>query len=484
MSPLRNRAAAAALVAAAALAGRPSAGWAETFQPATGTVTWNATSSWSPASIPNGVGASAVFNGAATANNLAQTANRTASLDAAITVGSITFNTDLSTFTNSVTTGSGGPLTFDATGTGPATINVPAAPNGTGSSTISVAMTLTDSVVATVDNTTASSAAGALNLTGTMSGPGGFTKNGDGLATFGTGARTYTGATVLNGGRTRISTAAMPANTSSFTVNAGGQLDTIAAGTYTFGTGSLNLNGVGATTGTFAQFPAAIRPDRGLAIVFTNATVLQSDTLLHMQANAGTAQNPVGSITFSGPISGPGRLTFTAPNSDADMGTLSLTADNSYTGGTLVAGGILAVSGAAADLGTGNVTVSDATSPTSIARLSIASGVANAIANTATLTITGGGTAGTADENFVILGAGVNEQVAGLVLGGVTQTVPGTYGATGSGATFVNDEYFSGAGVVTLAPIPEPAGVCLVAFAGAGLLARRRRRRAERAAED
>src|SRR5439155_2006106 len=127
---------------------------------------------------------------------------------------------------------------------------------------------------------------------------------------------------------------------SSFTINAGAQLDTITAGTYNFGTGaSLNLNGVGATTGPFAQFPGAIRPDRGLAIVIANPTVLQSDTLLHMQANSGTSLNPVGSITFTGPISGPGKLTFTAPNSDADIGTLSLQGPNPYAVCTLVAGG-------------------------------------------------------------------------------------------------------------------------------------------------
>ena len=478
MPSSKNRAAVAALVAAAAgLAGRPPAGRAETFQPTTGTTnTWNSAANWSPASIPNGVGASAVFNGAATANNPAQTGNRTATLDVPITVGSITFNNDLSTFTNSITTGTNGALTLDAAGAGPATINVPAAA-GTGNNTISVATTLNDTLVATVDNVTASSAAGALNLTATMTGAGGFTKLGDGLATFGTGAKTYAGPTVLNGGRMRVSQAAEPANTSGFTVNAGAQLDLISGSSYTFG-GPLNLNGVGATTGPFAVFPGAIRNDTGLVVTVTNPVVLQSNTLLHVQATGGTGNtaSPTGSLTFSGPVSGPGKLTLTAPTSNIDQGTLSLAADNSYAGGTLVAGGILAVSGVGADLGTGNVTVDNASSPSSIARLSITSGVANAIADAATLTIAGGGTAGTADQNFVILGSGVNERVAGLVLGTAAQTVPGTYGATGSGATFVNDEYFSGPGVVTLAPVPEPAGACLLTAAGVGLLAGRRRR--------
>src|SRR5436309_13006268 len=84
--------------------------------------TWNSTASWNPASIPNAVGASATFNGAASGSNPAQTANRTVTLDGAKTVGSITFNNDLSTFTDTISTGTGGPLTFDEVGTGPATI--------------------------------------------------------------------------------------------------------------------------------------------------------------------------------------------------------------------------------------------------------------------------------------------------------------------------------------------------------------------------
>jgi len=351
------------MVAAALAMFQTASTHGETWQPATGSASWSTSANWNPATVPDATGAAAIFNGAATANNPAQTGNRTATLDGMHTVGSILFNTDLSTFTNTIATGTGGPLVFDQTGAGPATIITQG--SGSGNNTISVAMTLTDSLVATVSNTLASSAAGSLNLTGTMSGPGGFTKLGDGLATFGTGARTYIGATVLSGGRMRISATAAPTATSSFTVNAGAQLDTISTGTYSFGSGPLNLNGVGATSGPFAAFPGAIRPDRGLLINLTNSVILQSDTLLHMQANTGTGStSPIGSITLAGPISGPGKLTFTAPNSDIDMGFLILSGGPStYTGGTLVAGGILSITGAASSTGTGNVTVSNATSP-------------------------------------------------------------------------------------------------------------------------
>jgi len=59
---------------------------------------------------------------------------------------------------------------------------------------------------------------------------------------------------------------------------------------------------------------------------------------------------------------------------------------------------------------------------------------------------------GIADQSFLMLGAGVNETVGGLILGGVAQTTAGTYGSSSSLATFKLDEFFAGAGVVTLAP--------------------------------
>jgi fibronectin-binding autotransporter adhesin len=443
------------------------------WQVATGSSSWSTAANWNPATVPNAVGANATFNGNATANNPAQTGNRTATLDGTKTVGSIVFNTDLSTFTNSITTGTGGPLVFDNGGAG---ASITTMGGGSGNNTVSVGMTLNDSLTAFVNNTAATSAAGSLNLTGTMSGAGGFTKLGDGMATFGTGARSYTGPTVLGdstgaqgGGRMRISQAAQPANTSSFTINAGAQLDLISAGTYTFGPGPLNLSGSGPTTGPFAAFPGAIRPDRpasgSLDYTITNNTVLQSDTLIHVEARAGTGSSatPSDSITFSGVVSGPGKLTITAPNSDVDQGTLNLTNANTYSGGTLVQGGIVQASATGA-FGTGNVTVDNTLSPNSIARINIAAGVTNAISDAAVLSLLGGGAAGVADQNFANLGAGVNETVGGLVLGGVSQA-PGTYGSSTSGATFQNDEYFSGPGTINVVGVPEPGTMALAGMA-------------------
>jgi autotransporter-associated beta strand protein len=349
---------------------------AQTWNLATGG-SWNNAANWNPATIPNANGASVTFNNAASGSNPAQTGNSGVTLDGTKTVGSITFNNNaVNAFTYAINTGSAGPLVFDASGAGPATIVVNSVVGATGNNTIGVATTLADSLLVTVNNVTAASAAGALNLTTAMSGPGGFTKQGDGLITLGTAVKTYAGPTVLNAGRTRITQAGQPSSTSSFTVNAGAQLTLNTAGGYAFGTGNFILNGTGAASGPYAAFPGAMRNDRNIApIAISNAVVLQSDTLIHVQANSGTggSSTPGATNTLAGNISGPGKLTFTAPNSDVDQGILVLLGSNTYSGGTLVNGGILEASGAGATFGTGDVTIDHAASPSSIARAHIRS---------------------------------------------------------------------------------------------------------------
>jgi fibronectin-binding autotransporter adhesin len=434
---------------------------AETWNSPTGTTSWNTATNWTPNTTPNAIGAAANFNGAATVDNPAQTANRTSSLDGTKTVGSILFNNDLSTFTNTISTGTGGPLVFDAAGAGPATINVPIAA-GTGNNTISVAMRLDDSLTATVDNITATSGAGALNLTGTMSGAGGFTKLGDGTATFGTGTKTYAGPTNINNGRLRMSNAAQASATSSFTIGNGGQVSFISAGTYSLGSGPLNLNGEGPLSGPTAAFPGALRPDRFSAITaytVTNAVELQSNSLIHVQANIGFDH----SLTLSGNISGVGQLQYTAANTgDPSLGRLILTGpQNTFSGGTLIRGGTLEARGALTSLGTGDVTVLSGSllpggGAAAISKLLIQVADGNAIADTALLSLAGGKTAGSADDGYLELLT--NETVGSLMLAGVSQGA-GTYGSTSSGALFQNDEFFAGTGVLTV--VPEPSAFIL-----------------------
>jgi autotransporter-associated beta strand protein len=401
------------------------------------------------------VGASVTFNGQATANNPAQTGNRSVTLDGQQTVGSIVFNADLSTFTNQIVTGTGTApaLTFDNGGSG---TTITTMGSGTGNNEIEAGFRIQDTLTAIVNQQNVSSQAGSLNLTANISGTGGFTKLGDGLATFGTRAKTYTGPTVLGGGRMRISTAAQPSATSSFTINPGGQLTLISNnGTYTFGSGPLNLNGAGPTTGQFAPFPGAIRNNTDLIATITNNVDLQSTASIHVQGSA------TGSTTLSGNVGGIGGLIAGANPHDANLGQLVLSGSNSYSGGsTARAGNLVAAASSVNAFGTGNLTVESANLifGGSVAKVTISAGATNAINNLATLSLAGGNVANVADDGYIDLASGVNETVGGLILGGVTQTLPGTYGSVASGAQHPFDEFFSGLGVVNLEPAAGQPG--------------------------
>jgi autotransporter-associated beta strand protein len=183
-------------------------------------------------------------------------------------------------------------------------------------------------------------------------------------------------------------------------------------------------------------------------------------------------------FTVGEPIAGVGKLIKTG------SGPMRVTDANTYAGGTLVEGGSLAVGHADAfnngfgfypatdgTLGVGDVTVA-----ATAVRAEIESGVAaiNVIGDAATVSLAGGGAAGVADNGYMLLGDGVNETIGMLLLNGVAQEI-GTYGSTASAATFKNDEFFSGTGILNVTLVPEPASLSLVTLAAAGLLARRRR---------
>jgi autotransporter-associated beta strand protein len=147
-------------------------------------------------------------------------------------------------------------------------------------------------------------------------------------------------------------------------------------------------------------------------------------------------------ITGSGTIQGSGSITKNGAS------TLTLPNANTYAGGTTLSAGTIVAGAANGALGTGNVTVESGA-----VKLTIQTGVVSAIDDNATLILAGGGAPALADNGFVELAAGVNEVVAGLVLGSAVQPF-GTYGSTLSFATFKNDEFFSSSGILTV--IPEP----------------------------
>jgi autotransporter-associated beta strand protein len=443
-----------AAVAAALVVGNLAVSQAETWVPSAGSNFWSDPNNWSPASVPNAVGAAAKFTNPTTALNQVL-------VDSNFTVGSIEFNLTGSTGNNDYHIDpdllTPGTLTLDNNGAGATIVTQP---GGIPNNDIGVNMVLNDNLTITLNQTENQSSAGSLSINGAISGSGGVTKNGPGTLTYITpGAKTYTGPTVFAEGKVRLRGAdALPVNSSSFRIMSGATIEPGFDGTVALGAGTLYLNGLG-----LPAFPGVIRPDRtttsGRVIEITNPVVLESTSLIHSQTQNDITQ---GSITLSGPISGASdaQLQFTAANSNNQIGSYILEGNNTYAGGTLLRGGRLVVSNALglglASLGTGNVTIENNT-PIGVARtvLEIESGLTNSIANSATLSLAGGGAAGVADTGYVNLAAGINETVGGLILGGVTQP-GGTYGASGSGAMFVNDDFFAGPGIITVVPAAPP----------------------------
>ena len=414
---------------------------------------WESDGNWDTGVHPNAPESEAILN--------SPNETRTMTLPvSARTIGALTLNNN-STLD---TTFSSGTFRWNAVDAGPVRITVQGV--GTAQATISSSMIFTDDVVFDIQNRVGHAAAGALTVNGNIISPssvGGLIKQGPGTVTFavtGGSLKAYSGPTIIKEGRFRHSTGGIPSATSSVTVESGGQLHLISGANHTYGASSsvvLTLNGFGRPA--YAEIPGApiipaLPASPGAILVQPNGTgasVPNITNLVHLASDSSVSIRNAGTLTFSNTVSGPGRLFVAAGADDLDNGTLELTAANTYSGGTTVQACILQIGGAAANVGVGDLVVAgDLTSTTVTAQAIIKAGVANAIFDASTLSLAGGGAPLTADQAFLTLESGVNETVGGLILGGVAQTTPGTYGSSSSPATFKRDEFFSGNGVVTL----------------------------------
>ena len=276
-------------------------------------------------------------------------------------------------------------------------------------------------------------AGGTLNVgTSTNNITGTFTQNGGAVTVAGSGG-VLIGSTTLSSGTYSLNGGTL--TTSRVTVSNTGTTAGSPVSTFNFNGGTLQANS--SNTVFVAGLTRAYVQAGGAKIDSNGQSVLIPQALLHDPALA------------SGVLDG-GMLKL-------GSGSLALSGANTYNGGTVVAGGTLEAAGNGA-FGTGNVTLA-----ASGLLLRLDAGVTNAIADSAALSLnsTVGGKlllSGTAGQ--------LQETVGTLDFNGVRQPY-GSYGASGSGAFYIDDTHFSGTGILFVA-VPEPGSVV---FAGAGVLA-------------
>ncbi len=253
--------------------------------------------------------------------------------------------------------------------------------------------------------------------------------------TAGPGANVGTGAVTVPAGDTSDTV-----NSLRYTVSGTGNIGAgktliIGSGAVSFASNNGTIGGSGNAAAGTLQFGAVGAPAEGVVWM------------------GGTNSNTIGAA-----------ITGTMGLTKAGTGTLVLTGANSFTGTAYVSAGTLQIGDGtfSSNLGiTGDVGIANG------ALLSLLNG--NAIADNASVRL----------ENFgllngkISLAAGVNETVGGLFFGAAAQ-LAGTWGSSTSGATYQNDTFFAGTGVLTV--VPEPASAALLLLSATALLGLRRRR--------
>jgi autotransporter-associated beta strand protein len=282
-------------------------------------------------------------------------------------------------------------------------------------------------------------------------------------------SNTYTGATIIKGGTLEVSKLANGGFPSGIGSSPSDASNLVLDG------GALEVSFLGGSTDRlFTLGPGGGTLAATRSMTFTNlGQVALSGTNTPRTLTLRSDNAPIVSIlTPSLGDNGTGATSLQMTGLPFDGGEWSLRGANTYSGGTTVLGGILSVS-LGGTFGIGDVSVARAGTAVKIEK-----SAGDAIANTATLSLAGDGFSNNiATSGYAYLASGVNEVVGGLVLDGVLQLEPGTYGSSSSSATHISNDYFQGSGVITL--IPEPSTVFTL-LSGLGMLVGAQRIRRQR----
>ncbi|WP_186728909.1 autotransporter outer membrane beta-barrel domain-containing protein [Sphingomonas panacisoli] len=399
-------------------------------------------------------------------DTITNTGTITGNIDMGAGTNFISFNSQASLPTGTLTAATSGTNTIQLTGTGAATLNIAVTnfdvlnKDGTGTWTLGQAITLDDRINvnagtlatpdagflggnkivnnATVQFTNAASGtySGVMSGTGVVNVGGG----GAGVTTF-SGANTYTGDTTITGGTLRVIGGAAIADTGKVVVTAPGIFDVGAAETVgeIGGNGSITLSGGTLTVGK-GTFSGVISGTNGLtknttgtlvlsgANTFTGAATVTDGTLELQGGNAIGNTTAVVVNAAAGPPATSGRLLVTNAETIGSLsgngGSVVLTA-NLTTGdaGNTSYAGVISGAGALLKQGTGTFTLTGA----------------NAYS---------GGTvvlAGTLEGNTTSLQGAILVNAGGTLL--FTQPADGTYAGNLTGAGTVTK---AGAGNLTL----------------------------------
>jgi outer membrane autotransporter protein len=268
-------------------------------------------------------------------------------------------------------------------------------------------------------------------LTQGMTGSGGFNKAGTGSLTL-AGSNTYTGGTTISAGTLQLGNGGAAGSIVGDVANNGSLVfnrsDTLLFPGAISGTGSVNQAGSGTTvlTGN-SSYSGGTSISAGTLQLGSGGT---TGSIAGDVTNNGTLVfNRSDDVTFPGTISGTGSVT------QAGSGMTVLNADNPYTGGTIVAAGILAVGDAshatAALSGGGNTTVASG------ATLGGYGGVTGAVTNSGTIAVANAlpQFAGSGNGSFTINGPLANNglvQIGGQGVGNRLNVVGNYVGQNGS----------------------------------------------------